>query len=56
MADHTRYQAHCAICSKVFEADTIEEAIRKAIHHEQEYDQLVRKGLADSRTHEKLVK
>jgi len=54
MFKHTRYQAFCVICSERFEADSIEEAIAKAIKHEQVKDQGVRRGTVDPKTHKDL--
>lgn len=34
MFNHTRYQMFCSICFKVYEADTIPEALAKVTDHE----------------------
>lgn len=50
-----RFQTHCRVCAKVFEADTPDEAIGRAEEHEKTAEIGVIAGQIDKRTHKKIT-
>jgi hypothetical protein len=51
MAIRERYQVHCRVCVKAFEAESLSEAVGKCEAHEAEMAEKVPQGLANPRTH-----
>lgn len=54
MADRTTFEAHCKVCADRFVGRTAEEAIRKAVEHEDEAARRVARGLTDPKTHKDI--